>query len=338
MDFLALDIGGAAIKAATGRGFAMSQSFPMWKAAPRLAQELRTIIAEAPPSDHLLVTMTGELADCFESRAAGVRFILGAVNDAADGRHTRVYRTDGKMVTPAVADRDPMSVAAANWHALARFAARFIDSAGLSLLIDIGSTTCDIIPIINGEVAAAAKTDTERLLAGELMFVGVERTPVATIVSELPYRGQPCPIARELFATVRDAHLLKGNLQEDSTDTHTPDGRPATKSFARVRLGRMICADGEDFHHRDAAVIAQAVVDAHRELVSGGIRRVLDRQEPSLSTVIFSGHGEFLARQAVEKLGLKCKYVSLLRELGPEVSRCAPAHALAVLAREAAGL
>jgi len=52
---------------------------------------------------------------------------------------------------------------------------------------------------------------------------------------------------------------------------------------------------------------------------------------------IISGQGEFLAREALEFLQISCPVVSLGKELGGPVSRCAPAHALAVLAREAAG-
>ena len=41
-----------------------------------------------------------------------------------------------------------------------------------------------------------------------------------------------------------------------------------------------------------------------------------------------------LARRVLEELKLKGNVVSLARELGPELSRCAAALALAVLARE----
>src|SRR3954463_13735408 len=102
MHWLALDIGGANLKAADGKGFAESYAFALWREPNRLAQELRTIIAEAPESTHLAVTMTGELADCFDSKTQGVQHILKAVHAAADGRHTRVYLTDGMIVTPQV--------------------------------------------------------------------------------------------------------------------------------------------------------------------------------------------------------------------------------------------
>src|SRR6185436_6442383 len=74
MKWLALDIGGANLKTADGQGYAQSYAFALWKDPNRLAQQIRTAISEAPPADHLAVTMTGELADCFESKAAGIRF------------------------------------------------------------------------------------------------------------------------------------------------------------------------------------------------------------------------------------------------------------------------
>src|SRR5687768_6837950 len=124
-NYLALDIGGANIKAADGRGYAESNPFPLWKEPHSLSQQIRSMISEAPACDHLVVTMTGELADCFATKADGVKFILKAVASGSDNRHTRVYRVDGKLVTPVVAANAPMLVAAANWHALASFAARF---------------------------------------------------------------------------------------------------------------------------------------------------------------------------------------------------------------------
>jgi probable H4MPT-linked C1 transfer pathway protein len=168
MKWLALDIGGANLKAADGKVFAESYAFALWREPQRLAQELRTIIAEAPESTHLAVTMTGELSDCFESKSIGVQHILKAVHAAADGRHTRVYLTDGMLVSPQVAIMKPHLAAASNWHALARFCGRFAPQ-GTAVLMDIGSTTSDVIPLVDRQPAAVGKSDTERLVSGELV-------------------------------------------------------------------------------------------------------------------------------------------------------------------------
>ena len=125
MSWLALDIGGVSIKVADGRGFAARQPFALWEQPQQLGEALRAAIAGAPPSDHLAATMTGELADCFGTRTEGVQFLLDALRQAADGRHTRVYLTDGRLVSPEVARRRPLAAAASNWRALASFAGRF---------------------------------------------------------------------------------------------------------------------------------------------------------------------------------------------------------------------
>jgi probable H4MPT-linked C1 transfer pathway protein len=333
MNYLALDIGGANIKVADGLKYTASYPFPLWRQAAKLGHQLRAIISEAPPADHLAITMTGELADCFASKTEGVQHILAAVAAAADNRHTRVYLSDGRLVTPQVAASLPQLAAASNWHALARFCGRYA-SSGNTLLVDIGSTTTDIIPLQNGEVAAIGASDTTRLLSGELVYTGVERSPVCALVDHVPYRGQHCPVAQELFATTLDVYLLLDQIPERVNETHTADGKAATKAAARARLGRMIAADGEEFNHRDAIGIAEAVANAQLERIVATIRHVGARiGQPS--AYIFSGQGEFLGMKGLEDLPAVSQVIRLSEKLGPETSRCAPAHALAVLAREA---
>ena len=334
MSWLALDIGGANLKVADGRGFAESYSFPLWRDPNGLSQQVRTIISEAPKADHLAITMTGELADCFENKAAGVRHILRMVSDGSDNRHTRVYLVDGRMVAPQVAVTLPQLAAASNWHALARFAGRFAKT-GAALLVDVGSTTTDIIPLHDGQPIAKGKSDTERLLCGELFYTGVERSPACAVAHTVLYRGQQCPVAQEVFATMRDAYLLLAGLAEDPADHHTADGRPATKAAAKIRIGRIIAADSEEVNHRDAAAIAQCLADAQAAQLATAIQKVVSAMPAPPEKVILSGHGDFLAANALRVANVQAKTLSLRDELGATLSRVGPAHALAVLAREA---
>jgi (4-(4-[2-(gamma-L-glutamylamino)ethyl]phenoxymethyl)furan-2-yl)methanamine synthase len=336
MKWLGLDIGGANIKAADGLGYAQVYPFALWREPGLLAQQIRMAIYEAPRSDHLVVTMTGELADCFESKSEGVKFILEAVLAGADNRHTRIYLVDGRLVAPQIAGTLPHLAAAANWHALAAFAGRYAP-AGSALVIDVGSTTCDVIPLVAGRPAAKGATDIQRLLTGELIYTGVERSPLCAVLQSAPYRGQTCPVVQELFATMADAYLILEELPEDPVHGVTADGRPATRSLARIRLARMLAADAEEFNHRDAVALAHSAADAQAELVAAGIRRVIEGMAARPQRIILSGHGEFLARSALERLALVLPTVALTKELGPAVSRCAPAHAVAVLAAELSG-
>ena len=334
MKWLALDIGGANIKAADGNRFSYSQPFQLWKHTVQLVEALRAVIALAPGADHLAVTMTGELADCFVTRKEGVEYIIRAVTTAADGRHTRVYLTDGRLVAPSVALREPLLAAAANWHALARFAGKQA-SAGPALLVDVGSTTTDIIPLFEGQPKTQGKSDPGRLCAGELVYTGVERSPVCAVLSSFGWRGADCPLAHEVFATTWDAYLTLGDLPEEPHHTNTANGRPATRAEALNRLARCLCADRDAFTSTEADQMAQAVSRAQQDLISRALSQVLSRMDAAPQTVVISGQGEFLARRVLQRCGLTAPEISLSRLLGAELSRCATAHSLAVLAREA---
>ncbi|MCH8924397.1 MAG: H4MPT-linked C1 transfer pathway protein, partial [Planctomycetes bacterium] len=235
MDHLALDVGGANIKMADGRGTSRSVIFALWRQPERLVEMLAELLCDVPRATRLSLTMTGELADCFETKREGVRAIVAAASEAAGQRNIRVFTTDGVFVRPDEAMENPLPAAAANWLALATWAGRYA-AAGPALLLDVGSTTCDVVPLVDGLPTATGLRDTDRLLAGELVYTGVRRSPVCAVATTLPYRGRECPVAQEFFATTGDAHVMLGDLAESDDAVHTADDRPATRSAARHRL------------------------------------------------------------------------------------------------------
>jgi (4-(4-[2-(gamma-L-glutamylamino)ethyl]phenoxymethyl)furan-2-yl)methanamine synthase len=333
MTCLAIDIGGANLKAADGRGFVASRPFAVWKRPELLSAELIQLIESAPSCTSLAVTMTAELADCFETKAEGVRQILDAVQAAASGRTVRVYQVDGQLVGVEEARKTPLLAAASNWHALAAFANRYV-ATWPALLIDLGSTTADVIPLDPSGPIAAGFNDPERLVSGELVYTGVERTPLCALVGTLPWQGHDCPVAAELFATTADAYLMLGELPEEPENCDTADDHPRTWPHALARLARMVCADADSFTAEDARQAATAVREAQLDLLQAAVEKVVTQLGAPPKTVILSGHGEFLLRHVLARLQWQADVLSLTEELGPAVSRCAPAHALAVLARE----
>ena len=314
---LGLDIGGANLKAATNDGLSRSVPFPLWKQPEKLASALAELIAGFVGLSELAVTMTGELCDCFETKAEGVRNIVEAVGESFP---VRIWSTAERFVSPDEAIQNPHSVAAANWHALATFTGRFASNA---ILIDIGSTTADLIPIQNGRPASIGSTDTERLKSGELIYTGVKRTPLCALLPA----GVNCA---ELFAASYDAHLLLKHLPEVPTDCDTADGRPATIANAHARIARMIGGDATTVSLHRAEEIAQVAFEKQLELIRKPMKRLASEE----STAILSGSGEFLVRIAIEPFRFK-KVISLTEQLGPGLASCAPAFAVAVLASEA---
>jgi probable H4MPT-linked C1 transfer pathway protein len=248
----------------------------------------------------------------------------------ANGRAVRVWSTDGEFVGIQEARKHHLKVAAANWHALATFAGRYVPE-GAAVLIDVGSTTTDVIPILDGIPVPTGKTDPERLKAWELIYLGVRRTPVACFFDTRE-------LARELFATTLDALLLSGLVADNESDTDTADGRPATKRFAFDRMCRMFGGDRETIEESQVEELARHVVNSHlgqigRAYMAAGWML----ETPDLPVVIAAGSGEFFITSD-ESRDVRCwkesQIISLTAEFGPAVSACAPAYALAVLSSE----
>lgn len=326
---LGLDIGGANLKAATPDKRAVSVPFPLWKQPEKLPAALADLVGRFGDVTEFAVTMTGELCDCFDTKRDGVTAILAAVDATAGGRPVRVWSTDGRFVSPPEAAAHHLKVASANWHALATFCGRIAPTHD-ALLVDVGSTTTDIIPLASGVPSTYGTNDVERLTFGELVYTGVKRTPVCAVAAD--------PKCAEFFADMRDVYLLLGLRPEAADETDTADGRPSTIPCARSRLARMLGGDRDTVSESDLLRFAEQCGHRQRDLIVGGIREVLYGQPRPLDlrTVILSGSGEFLARRALELVfpAPTMTVVSLTDTLGPAVAECAPAYALAVLAQE----
>jgi probable H4MPT-linked C1 transfer pathway protein len=259
-----------------------------------------------------------------------VAAILDAVQAAAAAVPIRVWTTTGQFVEMAAARAQALTVASANWLALASFAGRYA-TEGPALLIDVGSTTTDLIPLQDGRPVPRDRTDPKRLRTGELVYTGVRRTPVCALVQE--------KVAAELFATTLDAYLVLGLLEEDEADRNTADGAPATRTAADLRLARMLGADLQTSRSARRRELAWRAMARQRELIASALTRVLRRMAGRPRRVVLAGEGEFLARRALLRCGAADKWrtVSLTRRLGADLSKAACAHAVAVLAAEEQG-
>lgn len=330
MTWLALDIGGANLKASDGIRYAATQSFALWRHPEQLPAAIRQLVASAPSFRRTAVTMTGELADCFAHRDEGVQAILSAVREALPASAIYVYQTDGQLLPLDNPCRQTSLAAASNWHALATYACRWTDGLP-AMLIDVGSTTVDLIPMVHCRVAARGATDVDRLIHGELFYTGVERSPVCAVAAALPYRGDNVPTAHELFATTLDAYLVLGAIAEDPANCATADARPRTIDAARRRLGRAICTEVSE---GEARLIAQAIADAQVRMIRESWGKAAAALPDPPRRVVVSGHGDYLVDRVVATFGGPCEVIRLTDRIGVEASRVAPAFALAVLAKE----
>ncbi|MCH7688057.1 MAG: H4MPT-linked C1 transfer pathway protein [Planctomycetes bacterium] len=335
MHWIGLDVGGANLKAADCDGIALTRSFPVWKEPERLTTVLGEILSAFPQCDAVAVTMTAELADCFETKADGVDAVLQSVEQAAANKPIFVWQTGAEFVTPQVAREIPRMVAAANWHALATWVGRMVPT-GSSVLFDVGSTTTDLIPLLRGVPVPSGLTDLERLLSGELVYSGVRRTPLCSLARRIPLRESDCPLASEFFATTLDLYLTLRMIPPDPDDLETANGKPATIAAAFDRLARMVCCDRTEFTAEDAQSMAHFLADIQQRQIAGALQRVLQKLEPDCSHVLISGSGSFLAEKIVRSESrLQSAKITRLQDLiGNRTSDAACAFAVALLASE----
>ena len=333
--WLALDVGGANIKAAHTSGAVASVPFELWRRPGDIAGEVARVASSFPPFVAVALTMTAELCDCYPTKRDGVTAVLDAVEAGLPGVPVAVWGTDGRLRTADAVRSDPLPAAAANWLALAAAAAR-LAGPGPGLLVDVGSTTTDLIPLAGGRPDARGRTDTDRLREGELVYAGVRRTPVFALADRVPFRGRATGVAAELFATTLDVFLTLGDVPEDPDDRATADGRPATRDAARDRLARVIGADREGFTAGDALQLSVSVREKLLARLASAVETTGRTGAGRPTTVVVCGSGEFLARQLASRVVAPGGTIlSLTDAWGPGASVAACAKALLAIATEA---
>ena len=325
MRYLGIDIGGANTKIATSDGTIVELHYlPLWKDTT-LPQTLKNIAKRLNP-DIVAVVITGELADCFEDKLHGLKFIMKAVEDAFRCEVCYIG-TNGDIHKHG---EDMRNLAAANWAASSRLIG---EELGDCIFVDVGSTTTDIIPIANAKHMAST-TDFKRLISSELMYMGTLRTNVATLVDRVELKPGTCRVSSELFTTTGDVYLLLEDIRPETYTCMTADGAGKSKLETMRRLARLVCADMEEISEDEVMEIARQVKEKQISLLTQAITTV--SQKHGIRRIVAAGIGEFMIIEAAERLGMEC--ISVAEKWGKEISDVFPAYAAAWLVERNAKL
>ena len=350
------DVGGAHLKACLmqdGLVLDVAQwACPLWQGMEHLEHTLQVARRRwAMPDDTWhAVTMTGEMVDLFSEREEGVRQIslqlLRTLRPAQDGARMQLFAGDAGWRDVADASRGWQHIASANWLATARHAALVI---GEGVLIDIGSTTTDLVAFRGGRVLTASRTDAQRLATGELVYQGVVRTPLCAVSHRIEWHGQQLNVMNEFFATVADVHRLTGQLNAEHDLYPSADNAPKDLLATRRRLARMIGLDEREGSPLDWLEFARAWRGRQVEELGGQLRRVMDAHGlPAGTPYVSAGCGDFLApdvaahaagqthRPPGYAYGTDVARISPEAQGGPDAARawaqvCAPCVAVAAL-------
>jgi probable H4MPT-linked C1 transfer pathway protein len=341
------DIGGAHVKVAAvdagGRVVAALQvPCALWRGLDQLESALQQALAALPATAadaRHAATMTGELADLFADRSQGVQQIVETLQRLCVQTSLRVFAGERGFLDSEQAVQYPADVASANWLATAQLIAGRV---GEALLVDIGSTTTDLVAVHNGRVAAAGRSDFDRLVSGELVYSGVVRTPLMAITDAIEFEGLRIPLMAEHFATTADVYRLTGELDERHDQHPSADRAEKTLAGSARRLARMI---GRDARERPIAAwqtLAASFRATQVEHIRRAVQQVLLRAAVTPAGVLVAaGSGAFLVPEPARALGRKSIAFARLLELRVEdpaaLSVCAPAVAVALLAQRATG-
>ncbi len=345
IDLIGWDIGGAHLKAAAMAGgqivAVLQKSCPLWLGLEHFHAAAHAILEELPPMPGCrhAVTMTGEFVDLFASREEGVFGLLRALGGQVPSASIQVFAgPKGFLGEGNVCLEDVPAIASANWLATGYYAASRQEQA---LLVDIGSTTTDVLVLRGGEVLHRGYTDCERLRHEELVYGGVVRTSLMALSPVAPLEGEWIGVMAEHFATTADVYRLTGELPDYADQSATADGGGKTLEASARRIARLL---GLDLGSLDKAAwqrlagyfrerqLARLLDACHRQLSRG----LLESEAPFIG----AGVGRFLVQELARRLGhpyLDFADLFPAASLPSLLADCAPAVAVAHLARQAHG-
>lgn len=342
MQILGWDIGGAHLKVARmnekGQIVGTHQvACPLWHGLDQLDCALKRILnlAGVCEGDQHVLTMTGELADHFENRKAGVYNILSQFTRTIDRPEVRVFAGPKGFLAPQALGEDSWEwVASANWLASGQWAARKVCQG---LFIDIGSTTSDFVLLSEGKTQARGYTDHQRMGYDELVYTGLTRTPIMALATRAPVLGTWSSPMAEWFATSADLYRITGELREETDQHPSADGGPKTCAASRRRLGRQFGIDAETLPKGAMEALAQFLREQqigrlHDAFMCQISRGTIAQDAP----VIGAGIGRFLAQDLAQRTNRPFIDFKDLFEWRPsgtpfDASDCGPAAAVAAL-------
>jgi probable H4MPT-linked C1 transfer pathway protein len=250
VELIGWDIGGAHLKAAavdpSGRILAVAQeACPLWQGMDRLHAACDRVMGRLSPQADCrhAVTMTGELVDLFSGREEGVMALAGAAMERFGLGKILVFAGhQGFIAAEAVGPEHAGAIASANWLASGLWTA---DQLPEALLVDVGSTTTDILPICEHRVKTRGYSDYERMRYDELVYTGIVRTPLMAVAERAPLDGEWTTLMAEIFATTADVYRLTGELPEHADQMPAADNGPKTPEGSARRLARLFGRDAE---------------------------------------------------------------------------------------------
>ncbi len=111
------------------------------------------------------------------------------------------------------------------------------------MIIDCGSSSTDIIPVSEKNINYSAD---KRLMLNEVLYIGMRRTIVQTIVNKILINGYDFIVVGEPTTTIGDINYLLGYIDdEEYSKNNGIQGKWRLLRNAQRNVARLICSDLE---------------------------------------------------------------------------------------------
>ena len=300
MKIIGWDIGGAHIKAAKidfkKKTSKTKQLYsPIWKNVNYLKKSIKLIKKKLGKTNYHAITMTAELSDIFPDRKNGVKHIIN-LSSKILGEKNIFFYSKKNFLKKKLAIKKPFELNSMNWHATASFVSNFFPNC---ILVDIGSTTSDIIPIKNKEIISKGVSDYQRLKSNELIYLGVLRTPIQAVERKKN-------LINENFANLSDVYRVLNKIPSTFDLLPTLDSKTKNKHDSARRIARIFGKDYKKNHFLKWKKIAYQIEGEHLKILKSVIKKIEKKNFLKKVPIIGAGIGEFL----VKKIYNKKKYFS----------------------------
>ncbi len=337
-NYIGWDIGGAHLKVACVNSLGKLEyveqfATPLWQGLQQLEDSFPVVLNKLPvgTQSHCL-TMTAELVDIFTSRQEGISSLINLCENKL-GKNINLYASEHGFVNSNSVIERINDIASANWHASATFTANKVSNG---LFIDIGSTTTDIIPLVNRVVVNRGNDDQSRMHFDELVYTGVIRTPLMALSNRVPFNGNWQTLAAEYFSTTADIYRILGLIDIEDDQMATADGKGKDIESSIRRLARMLGTDVISAKEKNNWIqVANYFSEIQLQNLTNSILGIFSYAPEAREQIIGAGVGSFLIKIIAERLNIPYMDFSELfdsqTKLQHKCNVCAPAISLALL-------
>ena len=233
IQYLGLDIGGAHIKVV---GLNATRQIVLvkymkcyfWNKSEDFLTFVKQINKYINKQTLIGITMTAELCDSFKTRKQGFDVVSRYCKEL---KNDFFFYSLGK--SPFIKKAEYKNVVSMNWHAIGSYVSHEITNC---IIIDFGSTTTDLICIKNKKIKNIHFDDFSRLNNSELLYSGLVRTPIFSIINEVKIDDKTFKIIPEFFSNMGDIYRISYSqeLCHDIDDTADLRSKSYINSLCRV--------------------------------------------------------------------------------------------------------